>query len=549
MTRRLVHTAVALAATTFVTASAGAQSLGTLRWQLQPFCNVVTLSVTQQGSLYTLDGYDDQCGAAQRAPLVGLATPNPDGSIGFGMSVVTVPGGRGVQIDARIALATLSGSWSDSAGNAGTFAFGASTGGSARPLPSSPAAVPGAFSLLTDGAFLARGTINVGALPAAGSGTRMMWYPKKSAFRAGTVPGAEWDDVNIGLYSTALGYGTTAGGMFSTALGLNTIASGIHSVATGYLTRSSGADSTALGHLTTAGGPNSTATGKSTTASGTSSTAIGELTVASGVSSTATGYGTIASGHVSTAFGHFTTASAEDSTAMGLRTRASALGSTAMGWESTASGTYSTAMGFRSTASGVSSTAAGILTVAAGLGSTVMGTYAEATSAAVGSFVYGDRSTVGSATMIRSTAPNEFVVRAAGGVGFYTSLSPVIGVELSQNGSGWLNVSDVNVKANFRDLAGDEVLAKIAAMPIREWNYVTQDPSIRHVGPTAQDFRAAFGLGESLRHINTIDADGIALAAVKALEARTTALSDENRVLRDQLAELQREIAALKERR
>ena len=61
---------------------AGAQTLGTFRWQLQPFCNVVTVTVTQSGAVYTLDGYDDQCGAPQRAPLVGLATPNPDGSIG-----------------------------------------------------------------------------------------------------------------------------------------------------------------------------------------------------------------------------------------------------------------------------------------------------------------------------------------------------------------------------------------------------------------------------------------------------------------------------------
>ena len=85
-------------------ASANAQSLGTFRWQLQPFCNVVTVNVTQQGAVYTADGYDDQCGAAQRAPLVGLATPNPDGTIGFGLHVVTVPGGLGVHIDARITL-------------------------------------------------------------------------------------------------------------------------------------------------------------------------------------------------------------------------------------------------------------------------------------------------------------------------------------------------------------------------------------------------------------------------------------------------------------
>ncbi len=61
-----------------------AQSLGSFTWQLQPFCNRLTVTVTQNGSIYTLDGYDDQCGTPQRAPRVGMATPNPDGSIGLG---------------------------------------------------------------------------------------------------------------------------------------------------------------------------------------------------------------------------------------------------------------------------------------------------------------------------------------------------------------------------------------------------------------------------------------------------------------------------------
>ena len=65
-------------------------------------------------------------------------------------------------------------------------------------------------------------------------------------------------------------------------------------------------------------------------------------------------------------------------------------------------------------------------------------------------------------------------------------------------------------------------------MPVREWNYKSQDASIRHVGPTAQDFHAAFGLGESPLKINTIDADGVALAAVRALEVRTRELQEAN---------------------
>lgn len=112
-----------------------AQPLGTFAWQLQPFCNRVVVSVTQNGGIYTIDGYDDQCGAPQRAPLVGLATPNPDGSVGFGLHIVTVPGGRAVQVDARIPFPSLTGTWTDSAGNSGTFALNGAAAGAARPAP------------------------------------------------------------------------------------------------------------------------------------------------------------------------------------------------------------------------------------------------------------------------------------------------------------------------------------------------------------------------------------------------------------------------------
>lgn len=122
-------------------ASPAAQTLGAFRWQLQPFCNAVTVTVTQQGGVYTIDGFDDQCGAPQRAPLVGIATPNPDGSIGFGLHLVTVPAGRGLDIAVRLNLATLSGPWTDSAGNSGTFAFNGPGGGSPRPAPTIPASM------------------------------------------------------------------------------------------------------------------------------------------------------------------------------------------------------------------------------------------------------------------------------------------------------------------------------------------------------------------------------------------------------------------------
>ena len=68
----------------------------------------------------------------------GLAFQNPNGSIGFGLIIVTAPGGTPIHVDATISIATLSGTWRDSAGNNGTFIFtpGAGTGGGPRPVPS-----------------------------------------------------------------------------------------------------------------------------------------------------------------------------------------------------------------------------------------------------------------------------------------------------------------------------------------------------------------------------------------------------------------------------
>jgi hypothetical protein len=79
------------------------------------------------------------------------------------------------------------------------------------------------------------------------------------------------------------------------------------------------------------------------------------------------------------------------------------------------------------------------------------------------------------------------------------------------------------------------VVAKVAALPVSEWSY-SSERSVRHVGPMAQDFHAAFGLGEDDRHITSIDEDGVALAAIKALHAENLDLHAENRGLRDRLA-------------
>src|SRR6185436_14467243 len=80
----------------------------------------------------------------------------------------------------------------------------------------------------------------------------------------------------------------------------------------------------------------------------------------------------------------------------------------------------------------------------------------------------------------------------------------------------WNVVSDRNAKTNFHDLDTQDILDHLMAIPITSWNYKTRD-DIRHIGPMAQDFYAAFGLGTDDKHISTVDADGIALAAIQGL--------------------------------
>lgn len=185
-----------------------------------------------------------------------------------------------------------------------------------------------------------------GALAPSGSGTRMVWNPRKSAFRAGQAFATEWDDVNIGNGSAAFGINTISSANQTMAFGFNTIANA-------HL-------STAFGDGTTASGIMSTAFGDGTTASGSTDTAFGSNTIASGSSSTAFGSNTIASGATSTAFGQTTTASGNLSTAFGQNTIASGNRSTAFGFANSALGTQSTVFGLFNTSASLAETVIGI---------------------------------------------------------------------------------------------------------------------------------------------------------------------------------------------
>ena len=101
-----------------------------------------------------------------------------------------------------------------------------------------------------------------------------------------------------------------------------------------------------------------------------------------------------------------------------------------------------------------------------------------------------------------------------------------------------LCLSDRNVKRDVVPVDEQAILETLASVPVSTWAYKS-DPSVRHLGPMAQDLYAAFGLGNTDRAYNPIDAHGIALASIKALfervqaqEERLERLEQENRDLR-----------------
>jgi hypothetical protein len=220
--------------------------------------------------------------------------------------------------------------------------------------------------------------------------------------------------------------------------------------------------------------------------------AIGNSATAEGSYSSALGYGVTAGGGYSTAIGNGANAGGQSSVAIGLSSKATSLGSLAFGIFAESNGTYSTAMG----------------------------NYVKTNHA--GSFIIGDRS---ESSYDSSSALNEMTMRFAGGYRLFTNAACSTGVYMAAGNSGWTNYCDRNKKENFRPIDGEQILIKIKEMPITEWNYKGVDPSVKYIGPVAQDFFAAFKLGgkDSLG-INSICMDGINIAAAQALEKRTAEL-------------------------
>ena len=165
---------------------------------------------------------------------------------------------------------------------------------------------------------------------------------------------------------------------------------------------------------------------------------------------------------------------------------------------------------------------------------------------------------------IRPGAPNSSLDMHSNGIGMGTSApqaklhivaasgftDPLLRVDtadgtqmqLEANGNLRVNgtlsqLSSRTAKTGFIDIDADAVLDAVANLPIAFWSYLHQDAGIRHLGPTAEDFHAAFGLGERPTEIATGDLAGVALAAIQALNRE---VAEKDQRIEDLEARLQR---------
>lgn len=309
------------------------------------------------------------------------------------------------------------------------------------------------------------GDFGTGTIPVEGAGARMLWYPKKAAFRSGYVTGTQWNDAFIGNYSFAAGYNARAAGQYGVAFGFNT------------------------------------------TASGEGAMAVGNASISSGNYSFSAGHNPVASGNHSIAIGRGTIASAESAVSIG--------------YHSTADATYALSLGNYTYAHGESSVA--------------MGYHAQALHD--GSFIFNDK--IDDFAYVGTTAPNQFMVKAVGGTIFYTSADLSTGVELLPGAGAWSILSDRNRKENIQSLDAQDYLNRVADLEVYSWSYKSQDSSITHIGPMAQDFYAAFGLGTDSTTINSGDFDGVNMLLIKALDEKIEEVKQQAITLNEMQVELE----------
>ncbi len=332
----------------------------------------------------------------------------------------------------------------------------------------------------------------------------------------GNVANGSWDVIGGGYENTnGSFYSTVSGGQQNNANAeYGTVGGGNgNSASSTYATVGGGNLNNASGEWATiSGGTGNTASGPAATATGYANQALSSgAAVAGGGNNIASGFNSFiggGSGNVVTNQG----------------------GTIGAGYNNTNTGQYATIPGgSNNLASGTCSFAAGQLALATNNGA----------------FVWADSTGV----YFGSASNNTFSVRASGGYRLYSSATA--GVWLPAGSGTWNSLSDRNAKNHLTPVNAQAALAGVMTLPISRWSYKTE-PGVRHMGPMAQDFHAAFGVGENNTTISTVDEEGVALAAIQGLNqkldearAENVTLKQQNDLLAQRLNELEAKVDQL----
>jgi hypothetical protein len=457
-------------------------------------------SVVGGGSSNTASGASSTVGGGLGNTANGVNTVIAGGASNLATDdFATVGGGTGNS--ALASTATVAGG----SGNTISAGFGSVGGGQNNIVDGASGSIGGGANNIINNNFgtigggdhntisAAYGTIGGGGAPDTANGNFVAdeygtiggGYNNQAGDNVGTKNDKAYATVGGGNSNTASGYASFVGG------GFTNLASGFYALVGG------GLGNTASGSFSGAGG------GSGNTAGGNYSTVPG---------------------------GNSNTAGGENSAILGGQNNTAAGNSAAVGGglNNAAGGAYSVVPG------GQSNAATGERSFAAGY---------RAKADDAGAFIWADRAEQD----IFTPGADTFTVRAGGGIYLGTDSLPSIPVDTFINtstgasltsGGVWTNASDRNLKADFAAVDGREVLAAVAALPITTWRYRVEGDDVTHMGPVAQDFYAAFGLGRDDLSIGTVDADGVALAAIQGL----------NSLLQDELAHKDAQIAALESR-
>jgi hypothetical protein len=461
--------------------------------------------------------------------LPNVIAGGPANSVGNSSYAVTIAGGSGNI--ATNSYAAVGGGYNNVAGGVGSSVGG---GYYDYALGSYATVSGGVFSYATGDRSVAAGSYNnatgFAATVCGGNYSTASGYGSTVAGgennAAGGGPTYDTGHATVGGgrgNSATNSFSTVAGGVYNFADGIagfigggtNNVASGPYSVVAGGVGHDATNSYAAVGggYNNVAGGVGSSVGGGyydyalgsyATVSGGVFSYATGDRSVAAGSYNNATGFAsTVGGGNYSTSSGYGSTvAGGENNSASGGVTYATGHATVGGGNGNSATNAFATVPG-------------GYLNVAGGISSLAAGQRAKALHN--GAFVWGDTSAT---TDVVSTTANSVTLRAAGGYRLFSDSGMLAGAYLAPGSGSWTSLSDRNAKENLFAVDAAAVLDKVAALPLSIWNYKTQSDTVRHIGPMAQDFKAAFGVGETEKGISTVDADGVALAAIQGLNLK-----------------------------